>query len=276
MSFKSILVEAEPGDHARARLRCAIDLAERFDAIVIGLAAQALALAPGGEPIDACHADWLIAVRDQLECDLREAEENFVAEIGSRRRQWRTRRIRPAEALAEASRAADLIVAGGSTERRRGPDLSADLAQLLLTSGRPVLIAPPTGERLEAERIVIGWTDRRECRRALSDALPILLRAKEVLVFEAAAKTGLARAEESVAEVASALANHGIDARCETAEGHGAASIVGLLKERARWMGADLLVCGAYGHSRIGEVILGGVTSELLRNPEEFFVLMSH
>jgi nucleotide-binding universal stress UspA family protein len=276
MSYTSILVEAEPGDHARARLRCAVDLADRFEALLIGLAAEEMALGPSGEPIDACQADWLIAMRDQLEADLRDAEQGFRAEAGTRRHLWKTRRIRPADALAEAARAADLIVAGGSTQRDRGPDLSADLAQLLLTCGRPVLVAPPTGERVLAERVVVGWSDRRESRRALLDAVPFLQRAKDVLVVEVAPKARLARAEESVAEVANALSYHGVPARAEVVEGHGSSQVVEHLKERGRWLGADLIVGGAYGHSRVGEVIMGGVTREFLSHPQEFFVLLSH
>jgi nucleotide-binding universal stress UspA family protein len=273
MTYTSILVQAEPGLQAQARLKCAADLADRFGAMIIGAAAQKV---PGGgpsEPLSALQAEWLVAMRDKVEADLRAAEQSFRDAVGSRRTLWKTRRVRPAEAMAEAARGADLIVAGGALgESSAG--IPADMPKLLLSAGRPVLVAPPEGSYLKAEAVVVAWKDSREARRAVIDGLPFLERAKDVLVIQVAEKAQRASAQEAVAEVASALGLHGAAARSDVIEG--AETEAGhLICERARWLGADLIVAGAYGHSRIGEMLLGGVTRNLLEQ-RELFVLFGH
>jgi nucleotide-binding universal stress UspA family protein len=273
MTYTAILVQSEPGAEAEARLKCAADLADRFGAVLIGLGAQKPLGIASVELLGAIQAEWLIAMRDQVEADLRAAEQAFHDAVGSRRALWKTRRARPGTALAEAARCADLIVVGGAS-RDQMTNISADLCRLLLTAGRPVLVAPPAGAYLNAERIVVAWKDGREARRAVADALPLLQRAKDVLIVGVADQSHCAAVQEALAEVASALGLHGVAARAEVVEGR-EHETVQLLAERARWSGADLIVAGAYGHSRAGEILLGGVTEALL-DQREFFVLFSH
>jgi nucleotide-binding universal stress UspA family protein len=274
MTYTSILVQAEPGPDAQARLKCAVDLADRFGALVVGIGAQKVPGVGPVEPLSALQAEWLVAMRDQVEAELRSAEQSFREAVGSRRCLWKTRRIRPAEALAQAARCADLIVAGGAARRDHGMSVPADIPKLLLSAGRPVLLAPPEGSYMKGESILVAWKDSREARRAVIDALPFLKRAKDVLVIEVAQKVHIARAQEAVAEVASALGLHGVTARSEAVEGDGDEAL-DLIAERTRWLGADLIVSGAYGHSRVGEMMLGGLTQGLLEQ-QEFFVLFSH
>lgn len=273
MVYTAILVQAEPGQEARARLKCAADLADRFDALLIGLGAEAFGGAPFADALTAIQAEWLVSMRDQVEADLRAAEQMFRESAGSRRSQWRTRRIMPHEAMSLAARAADLIVAGGFAGRGRGDYLSADVSRLVIGAGRPVLVAPPTGDCVLGKAVLVAWRDTRESRRALADAMPFLKQADRVLVAEATSADDLPRAQEATAEVATALGLHGVAATSEAFVLRGEPSRA--LIDRARAFGADLIVAGAYGHSRVGEMALGGVTQDLLKQ-DEMFVLLSH
>jgi hypothetical protein len=85
----------------------------------------------------------------------------------------------PGELLLREARAADLLVIG----RRHSRD-DADPGVILLRSGRPVLLVPDTIAALPLRRVVVGWKDTRDCRRAVRDALPFLQQAKEVLLVE--------------------------------------------------------------------------------------------
>ncbi len=126
-----------------------------------------------------------------------------------------------------------------------------------------MLVVPPAIDSLKAERILIGWKDSREARRALQDSLPLLHEAKSVAVVEVCDDSMEALARQHVEDVARYLTRHRISVGSATAAAakHGTADH---LIDLARVEGADLIVTGAYGHSRLGEWIFGGVTRELL------------
>lgn len=268
----AILVFARPGETGRPALKCAADLADRFEATLIGLAAQPLPASLADGQLAVFQADWLVAMRDQVEADLRAAEQAFKAEAVGRRSVWISRRADPAATLAEAARSADLVIV--NNEAAEGADRSLDLARLLLTAGRPVLTLAPKVDHLRARKILVAWTDRRESRRATLDALAFLKAADDVQVLEVALAERLPVARDATAEVAAHLAAHGVLAQSQVVEGSTAEAVQKIL-EHARWMGADLVVAGAYGHSRIGETLVGGVTHALLRQTE-VSVLFSH
>lgn len=274
MSYKVILTQAEAGDRADARLACAADLADRFGATLRGIGANFVKPSGITAPYNAFEAAWIVTVRDELETDLRLAEESFRRIAGSRRCTWETRRVEPAVAVAEASRAADLIVMGGSKEADAGTCYSAEVAKVILTSGRPVLVAPPEGAYCAARRILIAWKDTREARRAIVDALPLLERAEDVVVLELSETDDMEGIEQRTLDVAEFLKRHGVPARPEAALA-GRSEAVEKVEERAADLGADLIVAGGYGHSRLGEWVFGGVTRGLLKQTERH-VLFSH
>ena len=269
MTYKSILVQAEPGERADARVKCAADLADRFEALLIGVGSACTPPAGFAEPYNAFGAEWAVGLRDQLESDLRSAEASFRRGCGSRASTWLVRRVEPATALIDAARTADLIVLGGARPPNPGTYNSADVTRVLLTSGRPVLIAPPEGDYCKARQILVAWKDTPETRRAVADAMPLLERADDVVVLELCDPSELATAQLHTAEVASALARHGVKARAE-AEVCDAGRITATLLDRAGRQGADLMVAGAYGHSRLGEWVFGGVTRDLLHQAQLF------
>lgn len=274
MGYKSILVQAEFGDRADARVACAADLADRFGAVLRGLGAAFVKPSGVMAPYNAFEAAWIVSIRDQLETDLREAEKTFRRIAGARQTTWETRRVEPAIALAEASRSADLIVMGGTAEPSPGTYYSADIAKVIVTSGRPVLVAPPVGAHCSAKQILVAWKDTREARRAVVDALPFLKRAEDVVVLELCETADMEGAELRTLEVAEFLKRHAINARAE-ANPSTSGTVLDKLTDRAQRLGADLIVAGAYGHTRLGEWVFGGVTKGLLQQSERF-VLFSH
>jgi len=131
-----------------------------------------------------------------------------------------------------------------------------------------VLLTADGEETFNGEHVVIAWKDTREARRAVSDALPFLKRARHVTIV--AAEAG----EASFFELVRRLERHGVGAQVETikpSHGHVAAA----LEDTAAKLGADLIVAGAYGHTRLGEWMLGGVTQDFLTGCSKF-LLLSH
>jgi nucleotide-binding universal stress UspA family protein len=274
MTYTSILVQAEPGHRADARVKCAAALADRFEALLIGVGSAHAPPLGLTEPYNAFGGELVVGLRDQLDSDLRSAEISFRRSCGSRASTWLAQRVEPATALVDAARIADLIVLGGATAPDVGVYNSADVALVLLTAGRPILLAPPEGDYCSGRRILVAWKDTLETRRAVTDALPFLKRAEDVVVLELCATADLALAQLHTAEVASYLARHGVKARAE-AEICQAGQITKALMDRAGQLGTDLMIAGAYGHSRLGEWVFGGVTRDLLHQTQRF-VFLSH
>ncbi|MED5597086.1 universal stress protein [Janthinobacterium sp. P210006] len=183
------------------------------------------------------------------------------------------------------ARYADLVVISQYNAKDKSPSVMRDFpAYVLLHAGRPVLIVPyaPPLPRLAppaaARNVLISWNASKEASRAVSAALPLLQRAEQVhvAIFDAqvhAAEHG----EQPGAELLHYLARHGVDARLHLLDGGGVrrGDIGEALLSQAGDLSADLLVMGAYGHSRLRETILGGVTRTILQSMT-IPVLMAH
>ncbi|MCH4559606.1 universal stress protein [Mesorhizobium jarvisii] len=169
----------------------------------------------------------------------------------------------PTRLLAMHARAADLVVTGTPVS---GADHNrvVDIGTLVLSAGRPVLIAADRLVPPDPEKVLVAWKDTREARRAVTDALPFLTGAQDVLV--ATIEEQKQRdARESVGDVVRFMMRHGIKARSEVLDpDHGDACET--IIELAHGMGADLVVAGGYGHSRLREWAFGGMTRSLLSN----------
>ena len=177
----------------------------------------------------------------------------------------------PLNALARHAVVADLIVIG---------DMPADTADIcrrvsvgdaIMQAGRPVLRIPSGGMALEPETIVIAWKNTREARRAVADALPFLHRAEKVLIV--ADRQDARLVGESLDDVSAYLLRRGIVASWVTLPGQGSAGES--ILAAAAHAGADLIVAGGYGHSRLEEWAFGGVTKTLLDHAP-IPVLFSH
>jgi nucleotide-binding universal stress UspA family protein len=259
--YQTILVHVSTDPGAGSRIRYAVDLAHRFDAKLVGVAA----VMP-----HASVAEITAGVADarffRLECD-RIAEHFKLAEQQFRRIaahsgvdiEWRSLEQFPTIALATVACAADLVVISRGARGLVNDDHHlVDPGDLLMSAGRPVLISPPRGGLLEARNVVVAWKNAREARRALADALPFLIRADRVNLLE------VRESEPStVAEAAAFLAAHRVNYRIESIERQ-RMNIEDQLMSFADRANADLIVAGGYGHSRIRELIFGGVTRSLL------------
>ncbi|WP_352801930.1 universal stress protein [Mesorhizobium sp. M0340] len=144
-----------------------------------------------------------------------------------------------------SARAADLIVTGG--DKGEAVYRAADIGSLVLGTGRPVLAAASQIEDVMAKAVLVAWKDTREARRALTDALPFLAKANDVVIatIDSERDDGI---RDSLADVAVFLEHHGIMARTEFIRGDADGEH---LLAVARSINADLIVSGAYGHSRL-------------------------
>lgn len=274
MGYAGILVHVQTNPEARSRLDCACALAKMFDATLIGVGAEAFALLAPDYGYYAAQAEWYAVMRKSVEENLVRTRDLFdaSAEGSAKATVWESGVRAPIEAVAEASRGADLIVAGGGHARRENTYEDVPTGELVVTAGRPVLIVPAKGPPLSGDRVVLAWKDTREARRALSDALPFLKRAQSVLVLEVCGKDEGGDADIRTADVVRALRRHGVSATAKVVDGRGDARTI---NAQADLFGADLLVAGGYGHSRLGEWVFGGVTRDLLKQHGRY-VLLSH
>jgi nucleotide-binding universal stress UspA family protein len=275
MTYAAILTHVQADEAAQPRLACAVDIARRFEAAIIGLAAEMIPPLAFDGGFYSLEADWQIAMRQVCEGRLKAARKAFreaTVEFGERAL-FECGVQLPEPAMAAASRAADLIVAGGAPLGPHDPYTRCAPAELAITSGRPVLVAPPKAPPLAGKTVLVAWKDTREARRALTDAIPFLEKAERVVVAAVVHPDAAESARIEVDDVARALRRRGIKAEAKVVE-HASADGFQILRQ-ASLEGADLVVCGAYGHSRFGEWVFGGVTADLL-SQEEVYLLFSH
>jgi nucleotide-binding universal stress UspA family protein len=213
------------------------------------------------------------AVRERISADLPQAEARFRALTAGRScALWIAENDYPDKMLALHARGADLIVAG-RPPRGVGSTFAAKPADLVMEAGAPVLLAADCEAPFVGEHVLVAWKDARESRRALYDALPFLMQAKSVTV---AMVTGQAEGDPERArrELTRRLLRHGVEPAFMTVP-KGRGSVTEALEICAADRGADLIVAGAYGHSRVREWMLGGVTEDFVVSSRRF-VLLSH
>jgi nucleotide-binding universal stress UspA family protein len=261
MSYATLMVCCDQNSKNDNRLHIAASLAERFNARVIGIAAQAVVVPLSLAESDAfADADMWEQNQAKIAKRLQLVEERFRDALKGRAKQieWRSAIAEPVSFIADECRAADLVIVG------KGPDdTSLDPADLVMRAGRPLLMIPNEAEILKAERILVAWKDTREARRPICDALPLLRLCQKAIVAEIDEDHKPEAAKRRVEDVASWLTCHGVNATGWSEP---------LLKEPAAQLDAlateevlDLVVAGAYGHGKFREWAFGGVTRDLLR-----------
>lgn len=276
MTYASIMVGLDLGTGSRERTRVAAQLAERFQARLIGVASREPDYLSGYDETSAYGAATMDDIRAAALADLAEIEEAFRAVAGTGRLiEWRSELQDPEIFVAEQSRAADLIVLG----RRGGDDFSdprfaLNAGRALMSLGRPVLVVPTGVDHLSLRRVVVAWKNTLQTRRAVSDAMPLLKLAEQVQVVRIAAAENAAQDHEDLGDVVRLLEMHGVKA-VPFRKAQNAASVASALQAVAKEFDADLIVSGAYGHTRIREWFFGGVTRGLL-DQCPICCLMSH
>ncbi|MDH3712823.1 MAG: universal stress protein [Gammaproteobacteria bacterium] len=273
MLIRDMSVYVDNDDAARARIELAMTIAERHGAHLTAVYVRRPIYSPRyiGTYIPADVAEQLERVADGEEREARDLFQSVLARsnIASH---WQASADSPARALNTAGRVTDLLVlrALGSDDSKVHRYYSS--GEVTLNVGRPVLIAPCTGEwKAPDKHAVIAWNGSRESARAVHDALPMLLVAERVSVVTFGKP---AYGDALPSDLTQYLARHELDADCHPVADAGADTGAALLAfaEKAQ---ADLIVAGAYGHSRIRELVLGGVTRYLLEHTS-VPVLMSH
>jgi nucleotide-binding universal stress UspA family protein len=274
MTFKAILVHADPGPGSNRRIRLALRVADMFDAAVTGLGAEAFGTTLASGYAMAAEGALIEASMKRVATDLPAAEKHFRAlAAGHCGLGWIAAEDYPDKMLALYARGADLIVASRPS-RGEGAAYAATPADLVMEAGVPVLMAPDDDAPFCAERIIVAWKDTRESRRAVTDALPFLKLAQQVVVVAVCGEAEVHSHKAGVADVQRRLAKHGVSAVVEVIP-KGRDSIAEALEDAANRHSADLIVTGAYGHSRLREWTLGGVTEDFLAASSKF-LLLSH
>ena len=273
MSYATLMVWVNIDHVSKHFVGVAASVADKFAANLLGLSAVAIVppfVAEGVVVIDNA-TEFDVA---KVKASLAEAGNKVQAAAGTGRQiEWRSVIEFPTETLISEARCADLVVIESG---RSAGDMyrSADVGAAILGAGRPFLVVPAAVKSLTADHVMIGWKDTREARRAVQDALPFLHEAKRVTVLELCEKEQMETARNRVDDVVRYLAQHRIKAerRVEIqARGSRADQIIGWADDEE----ADLLVTGAYGHSRLNEWMFGGMTRDLLTT-SPICCLMSH
>ncbi len=270
--FACVMTHFDLGPWAEARGRLAIALADAFDARFIGVAAEQGLSPVYAEGLPNVAGDVADEERRRVSGDIAAAKRTFDVVVGARNdAEWRSALAQPDHFLIEQARAADLVVVGRSASYDQGdPLLGVRPGLVAMECGRPVLIVPPETDRLSARKVVVAWKDTREARRAVHDALPILKRAGEVVVVTASSSLR----DESAEDVSNWLNRHGVQSRPSVQTGEMSSIADGILDFAAE-IGSDLIVSGAYGHSRTREWFFGGATRDLLESSRAC-LFMSH
>jgi nucleotide-binding universal stress UspA family protein len=262
MSYRSLMVHVELDPSNDSRLTVAGMLAASFDASLIGIAAaDPNPPAYGGSGL---AAGLVVQEKERIHAQMAQAEKRFRAATAGNapRIEWRQGFDKPNIFLARESRAADVVIIGPNRAGAvRDPFHVLDADILIMHAGRPILLVPSETETLSVKTVVVGWKDTREARRAIWDALPLLGRAEYVVVAEVSEQGDAPAVRTRTDDVAKWLTSHGVAAIGRAVKGDDAAK---LLPELASEESADLIVSGAYGHSRMQEWIWGGVTRSLL------------
>ncbi len=276
MSYKTILVHIDSGKHCPARVEVAARLASQHDAHLIGLHAPT-SVEP---PKDIRIKGWQAIIESQKRDDVMQAalaETAFnkaVAVANPTSAEWRSSLKNAAEAVSLHARYADLLVLG---QRDPAEDYGLEhdfVERVALSCGRPALVIPYAGRFVTiGKRILVAWDRGREATRALTDAIPLLRLADEVKVIAISPKEDGHGALPG-ADIGLYLARHGVNIEVKAEYGE-VLDVGNELLSRAADFGTDLIVMGAYGHSRLRELIMGGATRTII-DSMTVPVLLSH
>jgi len=290
MAIRDIVVCLDPSIAGEGRLKLAVGLARAHQARLTGAYVVSPSLGgPGGVgfgPLPPAGTDGLLgAAADTAAAAPREAERAEQAEqrFSSELRlcgidgEWHLLDDGDAVGFIELAKSADLAIVG-----QRPTDARADGAarlrpdDILVELGRPVLVVPYAGSfEMVGRRALAAWDGTREANRALNDALPLIAEAEAVtVIYVGTQETSIEWVRPALERMVRHLRRHGIAAHPEESL-RGDMAVSDLLLSRAADLDADMIVAGAYHHSKLREALLGGVSRELLQHMT-VPLLMSH
>ncbi|MBB4123887.1 universal stress protein [Martelella radicis] len=271
MTYKTILAVMESPTQAGGFLDYAIEIVRSFDAHLIGLHAETVNPTPIIAPMEIPDPISIQSLQDMAEKRSAELGEIFRKRAAREDISHEWRKIVSASGFAgssviDSARSCDLIIAPQVSPDAPG-DARADFESFLFESGRPVLLVPHVDKVAKPfNRVMVAWNGSREAARATFDALPFLKKAGEVEIFSVNPHDS--KDQESGltgAEIASTLARHGVNVIATSAHADKAKAAT-IIENRLSDNSVDLLVMGAYTHSRLWEMLFGGVTRTLLES----------
>ncbi|GIZ50533.1 universal stress protein [Noviherbaspirillum aridicola] len=268
MDYKTILVHVDGSKHLERRMRVAAMLAEDCGAHLVGAAVtgiSSVAYADAGSGVPNPNAGMLMDIAARHAKAALARFEALAGQLGIASFESRLVDDEPLEGISVQGRYADLVVLGQDDPGEPLPTVGGKFAEYVsLHCGCPVLIVPHSGAvRAVGDSVLVAWNASAQATRALHAAIPLLRRASvvRVAVLDAANELG-AHGEQPGADIALYLARHGI--KVEVVERGADGEVGDALLSLAADLGSDMLVMGCYGHSRFGEILLGGVTRTVL------------
>jgi nucleotide-binding universal stress UspA family protein len=267
MSAFDILVHLRETRDEPLAARAALALGKRLDAYLYGLYVAPLGAVAFSTPetvvFQVHEADRLFA-----EARLQGDWWRDLLSRHSARGEWLVAQGEAVEALCHCARWCDFVVAERPLLNRDAPTGWGTVSRTVFGADVPVLVVPETAQLdTLGERILVAWNHSREAMLAVRGALPLLARAREVVVLDGAAQDDeLGARHLPQLDLPAWLERHGVRARIrgfDPGSDHGANILV-----QAHDMRADLIVMGAWGHSRIAQLVLGGSTRHLFQNSD--------
>jgi nucleotide-binding universal stress UspA family protein len=270
MAFKTILLHLDASERRASRLAVAFYLAGKFDAHVIGLFAlerlyiPSYVVAEAGLDLERTALAARQAAADQAKAEFEDAARKAQH---APRSEWRQTLTQDAlEVVPWSARYADLVIAGQPDPNDPGGLPASFAHELVMSAGRPVLLIPTEGrfDRL-GQRVLVAWNGSQEAARAVKDGVPLLPSAgeTEVVIYDRR-KVLPQRGDLPEPDIAKYLARHGAKVTVADEESRGQ-EVGELILQRARARSADVIVMGAYSHSRLRELVLGGATRTVFR-----------
>jgi nucleotide-binding universal stress UspA family protein len=276
MALRDLLVYVDQAPSAPLRLRLAIDLARRHHSHLTALFVNVMSLRQmeqcGAAELGLASAEQYATLNRGIEATIDNASESLRAILDLSAvedrllTQWRSVDGFPASVVPQQARYRDLCILGHRDLGEIAPIDYSFSEHVLFTAGRPVLLVPTVGSfETLGRHIAIAWNSSRPASRAVNDALPLMEHCERTTVLcvnsdHYVGKHGALPPEHLIEH----LARHGVEAELVQMANVPGGSIAKVLQTKAQELGADLLVAGAFGHAKLREKLLGGVTCDLL------------
>lgn len=271
MTAKTILAVLNDPDSASGVIETAIMFCNQTGGHLIGLFAEAPEQVFIYAPMEVPSAATISAMQEAAQERADKIENIFRARVEREGLSFEWRKFLTAggfssSGVIDSARSADLIICGQIDEDTPSA-LRSDIELLIFECGRPVLMVPYILKTPKpVEKALIAWNGSREAARAAFDALPLLTGAKEIEILSVDARNNPSQtADLAGSELAATLARHGVKVNVNNIVS-GGTPVGAVIENRVSDIGADLLIMGAYTHSRLRERLFGGATNTLLNS----------
>lgn len=271
--MKSILLHVEDDDGMEARLQVAMDLARAYQSHITCLQVVSYEIFAPGD----FYGSAMMAVIPQLKQSAEDFRKRIEADLANEDVQWewQCHDGLATSKLLERSALNDLIIVGPRDVGQRVKAPSSMIAELTLRTSVPVLVVPHETERLDPEApILVAWNNSSEACAALRASVPLLRKSSKVILASISEEKDRDRYDFPPVEGAQYLSRHGVHAEVLDIPRNGA-DVSDALFAAAKARNCGLVVMGAYGHSRLAEFLLGGVTRKALSEPQ-LPILLAH